>query len=138
MADDILREGDAALDGALGRFERAEAELDETEERRRRLVEEAAVAAAELERITAASISTAIATRDRLEEELAIVVDHITRLEAIRARSAGDEDLRIEKGCGATIDDGSVANDPPAHTELREEQWVDLMRSHHDDTAFTS
>ena len=89
MADENLRDGaDPALDGALDRFERIESELEETEERRRKLTEEAARAASELESVLNESIGKAIATRDRLEEELAVVIDHISRLEAVRSRSS--------------------------------------------------
>ena len=90
MADDIVNHrSDPLLDGALERFERAEAELEETDERRRRLADEAARAAAELESTLDEAIRKSIGERDRLEEELAVVADHISRLESIRARSAG-------------------------------------------------
>ena len=89
MADENLRDGaDATLDGALDRFERIESELEETEERRRELTAKAARAASELEAVLDESIGKAIATRDRLEDELAVVVDHISRLEAVRSRSS--------------------------------------------------
>jgi hypothetical protein len=89
MGDDTWKQrADPVFDGALERFERAEAELEETEERRRRLAEEAARAAAELESTVDQAIRSSLAERDRLEDELAAVLDHIARLESIRARSS--------------------------------------------------
>jgi hypothetical protein len=89
MSQVTLRGGvDPTLDGALDRFERVESELEEAEERRRMLADEAARAASELESVLNESIGKAIATRDRLEEELAVVIDHISRLEAVRSRSS--------------------------------------------------
>ncbi|HWC71955.1 MAG TPA: hypothetical protein VG993_12400 [Actinomycetota bacterium] len=142
MADDTLRR-DTALDGALERFERAEAELEETEERRRRLAEEAARAASELETTLEHGIRTALEERDRLEGELAAVLDHIARLEAMRARSSG----RVADGASTaepapTIDLDREAPPPSSTgdggTEAYEDKWYELMRSRDDDTAFTA
>ena len=89
MAEDTWQHRtDPVFDGALERFERAEAELEQTEERRRRLADEAARAAAELESTLDQAIRSALGERDRLEDELAAVLDHIARLESIRARSS--------------------------------------------------
>jgi DNA repair exonuclease SbcCD ATPase subunit len=134
MADENLRDGaDPVLDGALDRFERIESELEETEERRRKLTEKAARAASELESVLNESIGKAIATRDRLEDELAVVVDHISRLEAVRARSSRT----------TTPDAVEVHRDPTnpgvePGGEAYEEQWHELMKSRDGDSTFTS
>ena len=137
MADETMRTTlDPAIDGALERFERAEAELEETEERRRRLADEAASAAADLESVLGESIAKAIATRDRLEDELAVVTDHLTRLESMRARSSGDaigaaSRVQIEHTIGVehTIDVASA----DGSAEPAVDQWDQLLRSRDDD-----
>ena len=118
MADETMRTTvDPALDGALERFERAEAELGETDARRQRLADEAARAASELESVLGESIAKAIATRDRLEDELAVVTDHINRLETMRARSS-------KTSCAPTV---------RTATGGAEDQWDQLLRSRDDD-----
>jgi chromosome segregation ATPase len=139
MADENLRDGaDPALDGALDRFERIESELEETEERRRELAAKAARAAAELESVLSQSIGKAVATRDQLEEELAAVVDHISRLEAVRSRSsrATTAPVEVEDG-GDTLTPASAPDDEKAG-EAYEEQWYELMKSRENDSSFTS
>jgi hypothetical protein len=138
MADQNLRDGaDPALDGALDRFERIESELEETEERRRKLAEKAARAASELESVLNESIGKAIATRDRLEEELAAVVDHISRLEAVRFRSSRATSSPISPEGGDTP---SPALEPDGEKtgQAYEEQWYELMKSRENDSTFTS
>jgi len=139
MADENLRDGaDPALDGALDRFERIESELEETEERRRKLTEKAARAASELESVLNESIGKAIATRDRLEEELAVVIDHISRLEAVRSRSSRPPTAPI------SLEDGGNPLSPALETgveragEAHEEQWYDLMKSRESHSTFSS
>jgi chromosome segregation ATPase len=142
MADDTLIRADAALDGALERFERAEAELEETEARRLRLADEAARAASELEATLEQGIRTALEERDRLEEELAAVVDHITRLETIRTRSSGRADPSAAPESAPTIDLDREAPEPSGtsdeQTAAYEDKWYELMKSRDDDTAYTS
>jgi len=143
MADDIVHHrSDPLLDGALERFERAEAELEETEERRRRLADEAARAAAELDSTLDQAIRKSIDDRDRLEDELAAVVDHITRLEAIRTRSAGRNTAvtvtavpRASEDRGEDTLEGSEDSEPK---DAYEEQWYDLMKSRDGNSAFSS
>jgi len=118
MADETMRTTvDPALDGALERFERAEAELGETDARRQRLADEAARAASELESVLGESIAKAIATRDRLEDELAVVTDHIDRLETMRARSAKTSSATTVRTAAGGAED----------------QWDRLLRSRDDD-----
>jgi hypothetical protein len=118
MADETIRTTvDPALDGALERFERAEAELEETDARRQRLADEAARAASELESVLGESIDKAISTRDRLEDELAVVTDHISRLEAMRARSERTSGAPTVQTVGAGAED----------------QWDRLLRSRDED-----
>ena len=139
MADDTLRhEGDPLLDGALARFERAEAELEETEERRRRLADEAARAAAELESTLGQAIDTSLAERDRLEDELAAVLDHIARLEAIRTRSSSrGGDVIVSAGPADADHDIHIATEGEDPVALPDKHWRDLIRSR-EDTAYTS
>jgi septal ring factor EnvC (AmiA/AmiB activator) len=136
MADDTLRQdGDPLLDGALARFERAEAELEETEERRRRLADEAARAAAELESTLDQAIRTSLAERDRLEDELAAVLDHIARLEAIRTRSSGRDDVVVTTSRAHGEDhEIQIASDETAEdsVSLPDQHWRDLIRSRED------
>ncbi len=138
MSDDTLRHADPDLDGAIERFERAESELEEHEERRRRLAEEADRAASELEATLEQGIRNAIEQRDRLEEELAAVLDHLARLEAIRARSGGRRDAEVP---APTVDLGAASSEAapseptvsetPAEgagaTEAYEDKWYELM-----------
>jgi hypothetical protein len=137
MADENLRDGaDPALDGALDRFERIESELEETEERRRKLAAKAASAASELESVLNESIGKAIATRDRLEEELAAVVDHISRLEAVRSRSSRATPAPISLETAGDTPALEPAGDKPG--DAYEEQWYELMKSRENDSTFTS
>lgn len=143
MADDIVHHrSDPLLDGALERFERAEAELEETEERRRRLADEAARAAAELESTLDQAIRKSIDDRDRLEEELAAVVDHITRLESIRARSGGRNTAvtvtAVPRLSEERDEDTLEASEGSEAKEAYEGQWYELMKSRDGDTAFSS
>lgn len=145
MADETMRTTlDPAIDGALERFERAEAELEETDERRRQLADQAARAAADLEAVLGESIAKVVATRDRLEEELAVVQDHLGRLESMRARSAGGTTSAASAASTAstvqvehtievehTIDVASEDEDD----EPAVDQWDQLLRSRDDDTA---
>jgi chromosome segregation ATPase len=148
MADDTLRHADPDLDGAIERFERAETELEEHEERRRRLAEEANRAASELEATLEHGIRNAIEQRDRLEEELAAVLDHLARLEAIRARSGGRRDavepartVDLEAAPSEPAVSEAAASESPATeaeaTEAYEDKWYELMKSR-DDSAFTA
>ena len=138
MADEKLHDGaDPALDGALDRFERIESELEETEERRRKLTEKAARAASELESVLNESIGKAIATRDRLEEELAAVIDHISRLEAVRSRSSRTTTAPISLETAWRHRPAlEPAGDKPG--DAYEEQWYELMKSRENDSTFTS
>jgi hypothetical protein len=87
MADDSgLGPADPTVDDAVRRFERAETALEETEDRRRAAIDEARRAASDLERVLDGSIAAAVAERDRLEDELAAVLDHLARLESMRGR----------------------------------------------------
>jgi len=140
MADDTLRHADAELDGAIQRFERAESELEENEERRRRLAEEAERAASELEATLDQGIRNAIEKRDRIEEELAAVLDHLARLEAIRARSSG----RTADGAAEPappVDLEAAASEPSSTgeggAEAYEDKWYEMMKSRDKDSAFT-
>jgi len=145
MADDIVNHrSDPLLDGALERFERAEAELEETDERRRRLADEAARAAAELESTLDEAIRKSIGERDRLEEELAVVADHISRLESIRARSAG-RNTRVTVTAAPQLSDlgeeGSFAVGERAETDESADyvsRWSELTKSRDGDTALSS
>jgi DNA repair exonuclease SbcCD ATPase subunit len=141
MADENLRDGaDPALDGALDRFERIESELEETEERRRKLTEKAARAASELESVLNESIGKAIATRDRLEEELAAVIDHISRLEAVRSRSSRATPAPAPVSLEARGDILTPALEPDGEKtgDAHEEQWYELMKARENDSTFTS
>ena len=140
MADDTLRTtADPTLDGALERFERAEAELEETEERRKRLSDEAARAAAELESTLDQAIRKAIDERDRLEEELAAVVDHIAKLEAIRTRSGKRNSAVTLTAVPKDTEDGDGSEGTEGATkDAYEDQWYELMKSRGDDAAFSS
>ncbi|HET9310856.1 MAG TPA: hypothetical protein VFP41_06490 [Actinomycetota bacterium] len=140
MADDTLRHADAELDGAIQRFERAESELEENEERRRRLAEEAERAASELEATLDHGIRNAIEKRDRIEEELAAVLDHLARLEAIRARSSG----RAGRGAAEPappVELEAAASEPSSTgeggAEAYEDKWYEMMKSRDKDSAFT-
>ncbi len=140
MADDTMHHpGDLTLHDALERLERAEAELEQTEEHRRRLADEATRAASELESVLGDSIGKAISKRDRLEEELAAVLDHIARLEAIRARSTGEAaSVAVRSGSTAPIvhTDDEAPEDDGQRGSAHEDQWHELMKSR-DDGAFT-
>jgi septal ring factor EnvC (AmiA/AmiB activator) len=141
MADHIERIDDQALDGALGPFERAEAELEETEQRRRQLAEEAARAASELESTLAESIRASVEKRDRLEEELALVIDHISRLEAMRAKSAGRRALGAETSPAASfldLDRTADAAERDGDDGPHEERWSELTNLADDDSALTA
>ena len=136
MAEDTVGTTDPLLDGALERFERAEAELEETEERRRRLSDEASRAASELRAVLDSSIEKAIARRDQLEEELAVVLDHIARLEAMRNRSSGTPETTVETPeihrAESTVD---LADDDGAAAYAG--RWDDLTKSRDGSVAFT-
>jgi hypothetical protein len=140
MADDTLRHADPELDGAIKRFERAESELEEHEERRRRLADEADRAAFELEATLDQGIRNAIEQRDRIEEELAAVLDHLARLEAIRARSSGRATVAADPAPPVDLE---AASSEPSSTdgegaEAYEDKWYELMKSRDDDSAFTA
>ena len=145
MADDTMHHsGDPVLSDALQRFERAEAELEETEERRRRLADEAAKAAAELDSTLDHAIRKSIDERDRLEEELTVVADHISRLESIRARSAG-RNGRVTVTAAPQVSDlgeeGSFAVAAGAETDESADyvsRWSELTKSRDGDTALSS
>jgi hypothetical protein len=139
MADEKLRDGaDPALNGALDRFERIEVELEETEERRRELTEKAARAASELESVLNESIGKAIARRDQLEEELAAVIDHISRLEAVRSRSSRATPAPISLETGGDTLTPALEPDGDKPGDAYEEQWYELMKSRENDSTFTS
>lgn len=141
MADHIERIDDQALDGALGRFERAEAELEETEQRRRQLADEAARAASELETTLAESIRASLEKRDRLEEELALVLDHISRLEAMRAKSAGRRAAGADQSASAgflDLDRTADASERDGDDGPHEERWSELTNLRDDDSALTA
>lgn len=145
MGDDWRQRVDPAFDGALERFERAEAELEETEDRRRRLADEAARAAAELESTIDQAIRSSLLERDRLEEELAAVLDHIARLESIRARSSGRD--RNADGAAAIGSADEADAEAEANVSSQEadrpggvasaEQLYELIRSR-EDARFTA
>lgn len=145
MADHIERLDDQALDGALGRFERAEAELEKTEQRRRQLADEAARAASELETTLAESIRASLEKRDRLEEELALVVDHISRLETMRATSASRRAAGADQSASASFLDldrstggaKSHGEDDP-QGDPHQERWSELTKLRDDDSALTT
>jgi septal ring factor EnvC (AmiA/AmiB activator) len=145
MSDDTMHHsGDPALSDALQRFERAEAELEETEERRRRLADEAAKAAAELDSTLDHAIRKSIDERDRLEEELAVVADHISRLESIRARSAG-RNGRVTVTAAPQLsemgEESSFAVAEGAETDESADyvsRWSELTKSRDGDTALSS
>ena len=138
MADDIVNHrSDPLLDGALERFERAEAELVETEERRRRLADDAARAAAELESTLDEAIRKSIDERDRLEEELAAVVDHIARLESIRARSAG-RNGRVTVTAAPQLSDLGEADAETDEQVDYVSRWSELTKSRDGDSALSS
>jgi septal ring factor EnvC (AmiA/AmiB activator) len=145
MSDDTMHHsGDPALSDALQRFERAEAELEETEERRRRLADEAAKAAAGLDSTLDHAIRKSIDERDRLEEELAVVADHISRLESIRARSAG-RNARVTVTAAPQLSDlseeGSFAVAEGAETDESADyvsRWSELTKSRDGDSALSS
>jgi len=145
MADDTMHHsGDPALTDALQRFERAEAELEETEERRRRLADEAARAAAELDSTLDQAIRKSIDERDRLEEELAVVTDHIGRLESIRARSAGRNGrvtVTAAPQLGDLTEEGSFAVGEGAETDESTDyvsRWSELTKSRDGDSSALS
>jgi hypothetical protein len=140
MADEHRRDDvDPALGGALDRFERIESELEETEERRRKLAAKAARAAAELESVLNESIGKSIATRDRLEEKLAAVIDHISRLEAVRSRSSRATTTPISlEGDGDDTLTPAFGPGGEKSGEAYEEQWYELMKSRENDSTFSS
>lgn len=143
MGDDSWQyRADTMFDGALERFERAEAELEETEERRRRLAEEAARAAAELESTVDQAIRSSLVERDRLEGELAAVLDHIARLESIRARSSSRGTAVTAVAADRPVEDpsdeaGVVSGDQRTDGADSAEQLYELIRSR-EDSRFTA
>jgi len=137
--DSLLTNDESVIDGALERFERAEAELGEVEERRKHAVDEAARAAAELDSVVNESVQKAIVRRDQLEEELAAVVDHIARLEAMRSRPAAqastlDAPVTGPVAQGDEVEQGSADDDAAAY----EDSWYEQLKSRNGKSAFTS
>ena len=140
MAEDTVPTSDVALDGALERLEQAEADLEAVENLRRHAADEAERAATELGAVLHGAIERAIARRDALEDELAAVLDHIARLEAMRARSlASGAPQRIDIPHAST-DEPNASNDDrgdPGEVAKYEDQWQQLMRSREEDSALS-
>jgi hypothetical protein len=94
-------------------------------------VEEAARAAAELESTLDRAIRSSIAQRDRLEDELAAVTDHIARLESIRARSSGRNTEPVITA-GSSSDDAPHAAAGADDHASAEGHWLDLSTRRED------